>query len=293
MTDALRDAQVIVLAALLLAASASKLLRVARTRSVDGLGPAVLFPLGLRQPAAVAMCAAEFILGAGLLVTSGTLAPLRVAAAATATRLATGLLFLVATASLVQLRSQRPEAGCGCFGDLSTAPVSLRTIARCALLTAAAAASVRAPALSLAPAAVERQLRVLTPTSAVGLAALAAEFILIAALSPEAGQMLVRLGYRAPCELRRIAPERTLGALRSSRAWRRHVRLLISDEPLDVWRDRCWRYVVFPARAGHRRADVVFAVYMSSWRPRVLAAVTDAATGEVLSRGPLPLSAAL
>jgi hypothetical protein len=281
MTDALRDAQVILLGTLLLVACAAKLLRVMRTRSVDGLGPTVLFPLWLRQPAAMVMCAAEFILGAGLLIT-GTLARPRAAAAATVLRLATGLLFLTATASLIELRARRPEAGCGCFGDLSIEPVRLRTIARCALLTVAAAASVRAPAISLAPATMERELRVLAPASAAGLAVLAAEFLLIAALSPETGELLLQLRYRAPCEVRRIRPERTLRALRSSRTWRRHAPLLISDEPVDVWRDQCWRYAVFPGRAGQRSADVVFAVYMRCWRPPVLAAVTDAATGEVL-----------
>jgi hypothetical protein len=230
------------------------------------------------------VCTAEFTLGTGLLVTSGTLAPLRVQAAATVLRVGTGLLFLTATAALVELRSRRPEAGCGCFGDLSTAPVSLRTIGRSSLLTVAAAASVRAPAMSLTATAVGREVRELPPSGLAGLAVLAAELTLIAALSPEVGEMLVRLGYRAPCEVRRVPAERSLAALRSSRTWRRHAHLLMSDEPVDVWRERCWRYAVFPGWAGRRRAEVVFAVYLRGWRPPVLAAITDAATGQVLNR---------
>jgi hypothetical protein len=286
MSNAFGDAQVLLLSALLLAASAAKVLRALRAHSVGALGPAVLIPLRLRTPAVVALCAAEFLLGAGLLVTSGTLAPLRVQAAATVVRAATGLLFLIAAAALAELRSRRPEAGCGCFGDLSTSPVSLRAIARCAVLTAAAAVSLRMPATSLTPAAVEHGVRALTPALVAGLAALGAELILIAALSPEMGEMLTRLGYRAPCDMRRIPPERTLSALRSSRTWRRHAQLLVRDEPVDMWRERCWRYAVFPGWAGRRKAEVVFAVYLRGWRPRVLAAVVDSVTGEVLDAAP-------
>jgi hypothetical protein len=53
--------------------------------------------------------------------------------------------------------------------------------------------------------------------------------------------------------------------------------------PVDMWRELCWRYVVFPARAGDREAEVVFAVYMRPHRPPVHAAIVDAATGEALS----------
>lgn len=292
MSDTISDAQVLLLSALLLSAGTAKLVRVARTRSAAGLGPTMLFPLRLRKPAAVGMCATEFTLGAGVLVTSGRPAVLSVPVAATALRLGTALLFLTAAAALIELRSRRPEAGCGCFGDLSTAPVSLRTIVRCGVLTVAAAASVRAPAISISGAAIARWMREMPADVLAGLAVLAAELMLIAALSPEIGEMLVRLGYRAPCEMRRVPAERTLGMLQSSRAWRRHAHLLTSDEPLDVWREQCWRYAVYRGWAGHRRADVVFAVHLAGWRPRVLAAVTDATTGRVLKPDdvePVPL----
>ena len=283
MSDALSEAQVLLLAALLLAACPAKLVRVLRARSATGLGPTVLFPLRLRTTATVAMCALEFVLGTGLLLTSGMVAALDVPGAAIALRLATGLLFLTATAALTELRSRRPEAGCGCFGDLSAAPVSLRTIARCGVLTVAAAASLRAPAMPVTAAAFARAIHAMPVTDVARLAAVAAELFLIAALSPEIGEMLIRLGYRAPCEVRRIPAERTLGALRSSRAWRSHAHLLISDEPLDVWRERCWRYAVFRGWSGHRKADVVFAIHLGGFRPRVLAAITDATTARPLN----------
>ena len=293
MSDALSDAQVLLLSALLLAACGAKVLRALRSGSIGELGPAMMFPLRLRKPATVAICGAEFTLGTGLLVTAGTVPPLSVQTAATVLRLGTGLMFLTATAALAELRSRRPEAGCGCFGDLSAEPVSLRTIARCAVLTVAAAVSVRAPAMSLTAATFERGIRFLPPADLAGLAAIAAELILIAALSPEIAEMLIRLGYRAPCEVRRIPAERTIGALRSSRTWREHAHLLMSDEPADVWRERCWRYAVFPGWVGRRRAEVVFAVYLRGWRPRVLAAVIDAASGEVLNPAAADLVPAL
>jgi hypothetical protein len=282
MTGALSDAQVLLLSALLLVACAAKALRALRARSIAGLGPTVMFPLRLRGPAAIGMCVTEFGLAAGLLVTAGTLAPAWVRPAAAVLRLGTVLLFLTTTSALIELRARRPDVGCGCFGDLSTAPVSLRTVTRCALLTAAAAGSVRAPAMSLTGAAFVRNLRAVPPAA---FAVFAAELIVMAALSPEVGEMLVRLGYRAPCEVRRVPVERTLSALRASRAWRRHTPILTSGEPVDIWRELCWRYAVFPGWHEGREADVVFAVHLSGWRPVVLAAVTDASTGEVLRAG--------
>ena len=66
---------------------------------------------------------------------------------ATAVRLATSLLFLVATCALIELRTSHPETGCGCFGEFSTAPVSGRTLARSAFLAAAALGTIGLPPL--------------------------------------------------------------------------------------------------------------------------------------------------
>lgn len=282
MSDALSDVQVPLIAALLLAACAAKVVQLLQARPAGVFGPAML-PLRLRKPAGVAMCAAEFVLGTGLLVTSGTIAPVEMHPAATVLRFGTVLLLLTATIALIELRSRKPEAGCGCFGELSTARVSWRTITRSSLLTTAAAGSARAPSMSLTAATLRRVVVDHPPAAVAGLAVLVAELVLIAALSPEVGKILARLGYRTPCEVRRVPVERSLAALRSSRAWRLHSHLLISDEPMDVWRERCWRYAVFPGWAGRRRTHVVFGVYLRGWRPRVLTAITDAATGQVLT----------
>jgi hypothetical protein len=51
-----------------------------------------------------------------------------------------------------------------------------------------------------------------------------------------------------------------------------------ADIPDDVWREGCWRFVVFPGLAHGRRADVVFAVYLQSRRPPIRVAVLDDAT---------------
>ena len=77
------------------------------------------------------MCATELGLGIAMLLTAG-----RVGAGlpATVVRAGTAVLFLIAVGALVELRERRPDAGCGCFGELSVTPVGARTIARAALL---------------------------------------------------------------------------------------------------------------------------------------------------------------
>jgi hypothetical protein len=237
---------------ILLGASAAKFARVLRVGTMDaGLGPTALFPMPLRRPVAVVISTVELACGVGLVLTDAGLGRGRVADAA---RLATCLLFLVATFALVELRGSHPETGCGCFGDFSTAPVSARTLTRSALLAAAAMATVGLPPLRLAGSA----------------------------LSPELGEALVRLGYSEPCELRRVPAARTLAALRKSAVWRRRAGVITASVPVDMWRELCWRYVVYPARAGDRAAEAVFAVSLRPHRPVVHAALVDAATGVVL-----------
>ncbi len=268
---AAEDAQIPLLSAMLLGACSAKLVRVVRTRTVAAaLGPTALFPVRLRRPVAVVLCATELVLGIGLIVTAGRLGR---GEPATAVRLLVAVLFLVATCALVELRATRPDLGCGCFGEYSTAPVSVRTLARSALLAASALSTI-----GLAPI---QPLRAGLPVATV-LAILAAEFALIGALSPELGEGLVRLGYTEPCELRLLPAERTLAALRKSSAWRRHAGIITADVPADVWRELCWRYVVFPGRFLDREIEVVFAVYLKQRRPPIRAAVVDSATGEVL-----------
>ncbi len=100
-----------------------------------------------------------------------------------------------------------------------------------------------------------------------------AELALIAALSPEVSDALVRLGYTDPCELRQLPADRTLAALRRSRPWRKHARGITTELPIDIWRELCWRYVVFPCRQDGKNSEVVFAVQLKRRRPLVQAAV--------------------
>ena len=264
--------QIPLLSALLLGGCLTKLIRAARVGSMDvGLGPTALFPMRLRRPVAMAMCALELGLGIGLIVTAGQVGR---GAPATCVRLGTGLLFGVATCSLLELRAARPNVGCGCFGDFSHAPVSGRTLSRSALLSAAALAT-----LGLAP--IQQPHSKGTALSLLGL--LCAELVLVATLSPELGEALVRLGYSEPCELRVVPADRTLTALRRSKQWRRHAGLITADAPADTWREMCWRYLVFPARCGDREAEIVFAVFLRQRRPQIHTAIVDAVTGQPLA----------
>ena len=165
----------------------------------------------------------------------------------------------------------RPDIGCGCFGDFSTAPVSGRTIARSALLAAAALSTIglparRSPADGRCRLGAARHL-------------LCVELLVVGALSPEVGEGLIRLGYSEPCELRDVPSERTMVALRRSKQWRRIRPPLASDTPVDVWRELCWRYVVYPSSYPDRQADLVFAVYLQHRRPVIHAALVDSGTG--------------
>ena len=237
------------------------------------LGPTQLFPVRLRRPLAMLLSAAELSVALALLVTMLPVsthpgAPLLAPRAATGARVAAAALFLVAAAALVELRERRPGLGCGCFGDLSTHPAGLRSIARAGMLTLGALSSLDGPALYLPPRGHGMLLF---------LGVVAAELALLIALSPEVGEALARLGYADPCELRALPFERTVAALHRSRAWRDHAAILASDVPADTWRELCWRYLAFPGRLDGRDTEVVFAVQLKRRRPAVLSAVVPAA----------------
>jgi hypothetical protein len=262
---AARGMQLPMLAALLLGACAAKTRRVISGHSVTaGTGPTGMFPVRLRSPIAIALFSLEFALGAGLLLTAGRIGA---GAPAVVIRSLTALLFGTAVAALHELRDRQPDAGCGCFGDLSHTPVSWRALARSVVLCLAAIATIGLPPLHAPTSA--RQ-------AALVLAALAVELGVLAALSPEIGEVMVRLGYSEPCEVRRLPVSRTLSALRGSGHWRRYRRYLTSEEPVDVWREGCWRYAVFPAMLASRRVEVVFAVYLKPRRAPVRAGIFDA-----------------
>lgn len=271
MLSLLGHLQIPLLAALLLGGCLAKAVRVAQSRTVAaGLGPTALFPLKLRAPVAVFMCATEFCLGIGLIATLGHFGA---GDSAGLIRLGTGLLFLVATFALIELRSVRPGVGCGCFGEFSQTPVTGRTIARSALLAVAALATMK-----LGPITLPRW-----PGQGVALLLmLAAELAVLGFLSPEIRDVLVRIGYSAPCELRVVHPEQSLAALHRSAQWRRHSALIASREPTDIWRELCWRYIAFPGTYAGKDAELVFAVRLEHHRPVVLSALVDTASGAVL-----------
>jgi hypothetical protein len=276
MVTVLREVQIPLLAVLLLGSCAAKTWRTLSPRpGTAATGPTGLFPLRLRRPVMIVMYVTELSLGLGLAATAGRVGGVWLRVPATIVRLTTALFFLIAVGALNEMRQRRPDSGCGCFGDLSDTPVGLRTITRAALLAAAAAATIGVPALRMPSSFAAAEL---------WLAVLAGELILIACLSPELGEILVRLGYSEPCELRRLPVGRTMSALYSSSQWRKYAAQLRTAEPADLWREGCWRFVVYPGIVRGRRVDIVFAVYLQARRPAIRAAVLDADTDEVLGR---------
>lgn len=271
MLTAFRDAQIPLLAAMLLGGCSAKLARAVRRRSVAaGLGPTALFPLRLRPLAAGTFCALELGMGIGLLLTATSIGA---GAPAKLLRVGTCLLFVVATCALVELRSMRPDIGCGCFGEFSSAPITGRTLTRSLLLAGAAVLTITLP-----PVQVPKSIGAIAPSAVL----LVLELGILAWLSPELRDVLVQVGYSAPCELRLVSPEQTLATLQRTAQWRRHAALIADDEPLDVWRELCWRYLAFRGRYNGKEAEMIFAVYLQSRRPLVLSALVDAATGAVI-----------
>ena len=266
--DVAREVQIPILAVLLICGCAAKAAAAFGARSFEvETGPTVIFPLRLRRKAAVGLCAMEFVLGSGLLLTAGRTGT---GIPALVVRSATVLLFSTAVGALHELRERRPEAGCGCFGELSRAPVSLRTIARTAVLCLAAVSSIGVPPLRMPGSAGQAGLT---------LAIIAAELAALAALSPEMGEILARMSHADPCELREVPLARTFSTLEASPQWRRHRRYLVTDRPVDVWREGCWRFIVFPGVLGSRRVEIVFAVYLAGRRAPVRVGTLDVAMG--------------
>ncbi len=262
---AVREVQIPLLAAMLISGCAAKAWYLVQARTAGaGTGPTATFPLGSRRPAATALCVIEFALGTGLLLTAtrtwaGT--------PALAVRVAVTLLFGTAAGALYVLRARRPDVGCGCFGDLSRTPVDWRVIVRAVLLCAAALVLVGAPPLRL-PASAEQAWLTLGLT--VG------EIAVIVSLSPEISQLMVRLSHADPCEVREVSIARTESALRTSAPWRRYRRCLVTTEPDDVWREGCWRFLVYRGVLSSRRVEVVFAVHLAGRGAPVRVGVLDA-----------------
>src|SRR5260370_36490615 len=129
MLTAVRELQIPLLAALLLGGCAAKGWRVLRSRSMAvAMDPAGLFPLRLRRPVMIAMCATEFGLGLALLATAGRVGAAGSGLPATIVRVAAAPLFLVAVGALNETRQRRPDAACSCLGALGGSPPSWRPL---------------------------------------------------------------------------------------------------------------------------------------------------------------------
>ncbi|RFS86857.1 hypothetical protein D0T12_00810 [Actinomadura spongiicola] len=269
MVTAFQNTQVLLLASVLLAACLAKLAvrePVANTsHRVHGVpvpaGLARLTALRGSRRMAVGLGLGEGVLGLALLMTSHL-----------SVRLATTVAFAAATWLVGELRVHRPDAGCGCFGGLSARRVERRSVLRAMLFTAAAVAALGAPLAGL---------DVLRDVQAQVWLVFAVELALFAALSPELPALLERSSLprcpgraSTPCERRRSPIEETYATLRGSAAWAEHENVIVSAVPLDVWREGCWRFVVFPARRDGRDMEVVFAVSTAERDRTVRAALT-------------------
>ncbi|MFC4587829.1 MauE/DoxX family redox-associated membrane protein [Sphaerisporangium corydalis] len=223
------------------------------------LGPGVLVPERWRKPVMIFCSFGEAVLAAGLVFTSNPLP-----------RWGTIAFFSVATYVLWELRRRRPDVGCGCFGEASSAPVGLRSIGRAVVLAGLGVVVAIVPVSGA---------DLLSEFSWELVAAVAVGAAVLMVLSPELEEGIARVRYRAPCEQRPVSTSRILSRLRSSAEWRSHNELLTAAEPEDTWRELCWRFFVYSGRtASGARAEVVFAVYLIGRRPAVRVAVVETET---------------
>ncbi|WP_028649125.1 MauE/DoxX family redox-associated membrane protein [Nocardiopsis sp. CNT312] len=258
--DTVREVQLPLLAVLLLLGAIAK----AVSGSAAG-GTAVLLPRRLLRPVTAAAAAAEGVLAVGLLALAGPLGDLA--------RAGTAVLFALAFIVLVLARRRDPEAGCGCFGGLSRAPIGWRALTRAVLLSGAALAT-----FGLAPAGWE----VLASFGGAHAVVLGVGLAVLAVLSPEPRELVARWTTREPCALRPVPLHRTMLRLRASDVWRTNRDVLRGGGPEDVWRHGCWRFLRYDGTRHGRRVDVVFAVRIGgSARTAVRAVLVDRASGQV------------
>ncbi|MFI0354458.1 MauE/DoxX family redox-associated membrane protein [Actinomadura sp. 9N407] len=251
MTAHIQNAQLLLLSGVLLTACLAKLLVRAPVAGTPEHVHGVPVPGRIRgatalwqgRRASVGLGLTEGALGLALLVSSHL-----------SVRLATTVMFAAATWIVGELRVRRPDTGCGCFGGLSTRRVGRRSVLRAMLLTAVAVTSLPAP-----HAGYEALLD--GPVDVV--LVLLIELAVFAALSPELSVLtdrVRRLRPVTPCERRRSPLSETYARLRASEAWTASENAITSAVPLDVWREACWRFVVFPAHVDGRDTELVFAV---------------------------------
>ncbi len=166
-------------------------------------------------------------------------------------RLMNVVFFATATSIVADLTRRGSDEGCGCFGALSARPAGRRGTLRVALLTVTAIASADDPRTGLG---------VLQGATGWTIAVLVAETALLLALSPEPVDIFERWRRSVPCELRDLPLAETYATLHASGAWRENERWLTSADPIEVWRELCERYVVYPGAMDGRPVEIVFAV---------------------------------
>jgi hypothetical protein len=264
MLEVLRESQLPLLAGVLLAAGMSKLVLRGPDPPTDAHA---LDLLRHHRGLTVVVALVEWALGVALLVTPHP-----------SVRVATSIWFAAATWIVGELRARRPEAGCGCFGVLSTTRVGIRAVVRSMLLTGAAIATMGVPVPGAEVLRLSLGWRGVT---------LAMEVAVLAALSPELGTLLARRRVHVPCELRMIPLRETYATLHASGAWKEYLPVITGAEPVEVWRELCWRFLVYAGHSDRQNVEVVFAVSLEAARhPAVRATILGPGESDVEDTGP-------
>ncbi|HEX2317304.1 MAG TPA: MauE/DoxX family redox-associated membrane protein [Thermomonospora sp.] len=266
MMDLLADVQVLLLATVLAFAGLAKLVfrepEPRRPAEVHGVPVPAAEPgwavrLRHSRPVNLALGLTETALAVGLLLTAHL-----------AVRTAVLLLLSAATWVVVELRERTPNVGCGCFGRFSHERVGRRSVVRTALLTAAAVGALGGTRAGYEVAA---------GASWQAWVLFGAELAVLAALSPEPVALLRRTQRPpVPCERRRSPMVESHTTLWSSPEWTGHRALLTDREPVDVWREGCWRFLAYQGVQDGREVEVVFAVSTHERGRQVRVAVLDA-----------------
>ena len=237
MVETLQEAQLPLLVCALISACVAK---IAIREPSDTIGPGPLTTLRRHRPMVLTVAVVEGCLGVALLVTAHPMA-----------RLGTIVVFFVATSVVFLLRGSKADEGCGCFGGLSTTPVGSRTVLRACLFLLAALSVVAVPATGL---------DVIRDGTVLHTAIAAGELAVLAALSPELGVLIARRRERIPCEHRTVPLAETFATLHASEQWRTYSPLIATADPADMWRELCWRFLVYRGQEDGEDVEIVFAV---------------------------------
>jgi methylamine utilization protein MauE len=272
--ETVRDAQILLLSVVLVTAGLAKLVFRESPVQAEHSAHSAVVTLRHGRPLSIMLAGAEGMLGVALLVTAHPLV-----------RLATVLGFAAAAWVVGELRANRPDGGCGCFGALSRTRVGMRSVVRTVFCTASAIVALGVPRSGL---------DVLHVSSGWVGVVLVTELTLFAWLSPEIGVLLTRLRDQPPCELRTGTLAKAYEVLYASDAWREHEDVVTKPTPIDVWRELCWHLLVFPGRVAGQDVEIVFAVSITERDPAVRTAVVtpeDALVARTNSGGTGPFAA--